>query len=119
MDRPLAGHFVRLLLQRDGAFHGGLQTVVTPRAPAHRREGSPGAAPAPAACGRAPDFDGSAPRPKYLPEAAIHVVLGTGHRRGLMARIDVDEDGAAGVQSDRQLKWEATPGVCAGSAVEL
>ena len=68
--------------------------------------------------GERPGLDGSAPRPKYLPEAAIHVVLGTGHRRGLMARIDVDEDGAAGVQSDRQLKWEATPGVCAGSAVE-
>ena len=49
------------------------------------------------------DLDRSAPCPKCLPEAAMRVAPGAGRRRGLMARIDVDEQGAAGVQSDRHL----------------
>ena len=48
------------------------------------------------------DLDGSAPLPECLPEAAMRVAPGVKHRRGLMARIDVDEDGAAGVSCVRR-----------------
>ena len=53
------------------------------------------------------DFDPAAAIPKRLPEFAVRGTPGAERRRGLVARIDVDEDGALGVKRDREPEREA------------
>ena len=49
------------------------------------------------------DLDPAAAIPKRLPEFAVRGTPGAERRRGLVAGLDVDEDGALGVQRDGQL----------------
>ena len=44
-----------------------------------------------------------------LPQFTVRRAPGAERRRGLVSRIDVDEDGALGVQRDRQLEREVAP----------
>ena len=53
------------------------------------------------------DFDPAAAIPERLPEFAVRRSPGAERRRGLVAGIDVNEDGALGVQQDPQPEREA------------
>ena len=64
------------------------------------------------------DFDPAAAIPKRLPEFAVRGTPGAERRRGLVARIDVDEDGALGVQRDREPEREVAPGVPGRSPID-
>ena len=64
------------------------------------------------------DFDPATALPQSLPEVAVRRTPRAERRHGLVARIDVDEDGAVGVQRDRQLLREVAPGAAGHSPVE-
>ena len=53
------------------------------------------------------DFDPATALPERLPEFAVRRTPGAERGRGLIARIDMDEDGALGVQRDGQFEREA------------
>ena len=53
------------------------------------------------------DFDPAAAIPKRLPEFTVRGTPGAERRRGLVARIDVDEHGALGVKRDGEPEREA------------
>ena len=64
------------------------------------------------------DFDPAAAIPKRLPEFAVRSTPGAESRRCLVARIDVDEDGALGVKRDREPEREVAPEVPGRSPVD-
>ena len=135
MDKPTACLPVSPLRQGDAAFHGGLQASELLKDLDHASEdgvldpgdleadlrvelGRAGVSspvgehrPSPVQLlpgpGDSDDFDPAAALPQRLPEAAPRRAPGAEGRRGLVARIDMDEDGALGVQCDRQLEREA------------
>ena len=136
----------RTLRQRDAALHGGLQAAVLHEDPditlddgpvdpvdlaadfvvefggvgisrpvgEHRLRSAP--------LVRCPDddhdFDPAAAIPKRLPEFAVRGTPGAERRRGLVARIDVDEDGALGVKRDREPERGVAPEVPGRSPVD-
>ena len=53
------------------------------------------------------DLDGSAALPQRFPEAQVRFAPGTERGRGVVSGIDVYEEGALGLQRDRQLEREA------------
>ena len=53
------------------------------------------------------DLDGSAALPQRFPKAAMRFAPGAERGRGIVSGIDVDEEGALGVQRDRQFGREA------------
>ena len=63
------------------------------------------------------DLNGPALSPKRVPEPAVRRAPGAKRGRGRVAGIDVDEDGALGVQRDRQLDREVAPCGAGGSPV--
>ena len=64
------------------------------------------------------DFDPAAAIPKRLPEFAVRGTPGAERRRGLVAGIEVDEDGALGVKRDREPEREVAPEVPGRSPVD-
>ena len=64
------------------------------------------------------DLDPAAAIPERLPEFAVRRAPGAESRRCLVARIEVDENGAPGVQRDRQPEREVAPEVPGRSPVD-